>query len=162
MLASSSSPSSSPLNESIRVPAISRAAVPRQPTSAQFVMRLNASASEPFTAHAVATSMRAGKHAITSAVSALAGHFSEIVHMPSALSATTKAKALSSLKELESMNTAPITRMQTSSMSVTATKSIRFIERDMSALNRPSIASAMQALMDKRSPKKSSNSSSRL
>ncbi len=60
------------------------------------------------------------------------------------------------------MNTAPITRMQTSSMSVTATKSIRFIERDMNALNRPSNASAMQALMDKRSPKKSSNSSSRL
>lgn len=76
MLASSSSPSSSSLNGSIRVPTISRAALPRQPTSAQFVMRLNASASEPFTAQAVEASMRAGKHAITSAVSALAGHFS--------------------------------------------------------------------------------------
>ena len=87
--------------------------------------------------------MRAGKHAITSAVSALAGHFSEIVHTPSTLSVTTKAKALSSFKELESMNTAPITRVQTSNMSVTATKSMRFIERDMSALSRLSIASAM-------------------
>ena len=82
------------------------------------------------------------------------------MHTPSTLSVITKAKALSSLKELESMNIAPITRVQASNMSVTATKSMRFIERDMSALNRLSIASAMQALMEKGPSKKSSSSSS--